>query len=147
MRRTLPATRSRVFGALTEPDEVAKWWGPTGFTVPRVETDLRVGGAYRIAMQPPEGQLFHLVGEFLAVDPPARLSYTFRWEDPDPEDRETIVTLSLSDLGGSTELELTQGEFATERRRSLHDAGWTETLDRLLEHLSSSAVTPPVEEV
>jgi uncharacterized protein YndB with AHSA1/START domain len=137
MRRTLPARCSRVFSALTEPDELAKWWGPNGFTAPRVEIDLRVGGAYRIVMQPPEGELFCLAGEFLAVDPPTRLSYTFRWEDPDPEDQETTVTLSLEDVGDTTELEFSQGEFATERRRALHDEGWTNSLDRLQELMSS----------
>ena len=52
-----------------------------------VNVDLRVGGAYRIAVQPPEGELFYLRGEFRAIDPPAYLSYTFRYEDPDPEAR------------------------------------------------------------
>jgi uncharacterized protein YndB with AHSA1/START domain len=139
MSRILPARRSRVFSALTEPDQLAKWWGPNGFTAPSVEVDLRTSGAYRIAMQPPEGELFYLVGEFRKVDPPARLSYTFRWEDPDPEDQETIVTLSLEDLGDTTELEFSQGEFATERRRELHDEGWTNSLDRLHELMSSGA--------
>jgi uncharacterized protein YndB with AHSA1/START domain len=131
MTRTLPAHCSRVFSALTEPDELATWWGPNGFTAPSVELDVRVGGGYRIAMQPPEGELFHLAGEFLEVVAPARLRYTFRWEDPDPEDQETIVTLSLEDLGEATVLTFSQGEFATERRRALHEEGWTNSLDRL----------------
>jgi uncharacterized protein YndB with AHSA1/START domain len=139
MSRTLPAPRSRVFSALTEPDELARWWGPNGFSAPRIEIDLRVGGAYRIAMQPPEGEFFYLVGEFREVDPPARLIYTFRWEDPDPEDQETIVTLSLEDLGDTTEIEFWHGEFATERRRALHDEGWANSLDRLHELMSSGA--------
>lgn len=129
--RVLPAPRSLVFTALAEPAELAKWWGPKGFTVPRVEVDLRVGGSYRIAMQPPNGDLFYLSGEFHVVDPPTRLGYTFRWEDPDPDDRETVVALSLGDLGESTELIVDQGVFATEGRRALHEQGWTETLDRL----------------
>ncbi|MGP4001489.1 SRPBCC family protein [Streptomyces sp. 8N706] len=140
MERVLRAPRSAVFRALTEPQELAMWWGPDGFTIPRVESDLRPGGGYRIAMQPPEGDLFHLVGEFLDVDPPERLSYTFRWEEPDPEDRETVVTLSLRDLGStSTELALAQGDFATERRQALHDEGWTQALDKLEDHMSSAA--------
>ena len=137
MSRTLPARRSRVFSALSEPEEVAKWFGPNGFAARSVEIDLRIGGAYRIAMQPPEGELFYLGGEFCAVDPPARLSYTFLYEDPDPEDQETIVTLSLNELGDTTELVFSQGEFATERRRALHDEGWANSLDRLHEMLSS----------
>ncbi|MBA3585257.1 MAG: SRPBCC domain-containing protein, partial [Gemmatimonadetes bacterium] len=99
MKRVLPAPRPLVFKACTEPDELAKWWGPRGFTAPRVEVDLVVGGSYRIAMQPPDGDLFYLSGEFREVNSPARLAYTFRWDPPDPDDRETVVTLALKDLG------------------------------------------------
>ena len=89
-------------------------------------------------MQPPDGELFYLTGEFREIDPPVRLVYTFAWEDPDPEDRETVVTLSLVAVGDSTELVFEQGEFATERRRQLHDAGWSDTLDRLAHALSET---------
>ncbi|MFI2347533.1 SRPBCC domain-containing protein [Streptomyces sp. NPDC019443] len=143
MRRVLVgAPLSVVFRALTEPQELSKWWGPDGFTIPSVESELRPGGGYRIAMQPPEGELFYLAGEFREVAPPERLSYTFRWEDPDPEDQETVVTLSLRELDAtSSELVLTQGDFATERRRALHEEGWTQGLDKL-EALVSSAASP-----
>jgi uncharacterized protein YndB with AHSA1/START domain len=90
-----------------------------------------VGGSYRIAMQPPAGDLFYLSGEFREVDPPARLAYTFRWDPPDPEDRETVVTLSLQDRGEGTEVLLTQGEFATENRLALHEGGWMDSFGRL----------------
>jgi uncharacterized protein YndB with AHSA1/START domain len=131
MTRVLRAPPARVFRALTEPEDLARWWGPNGFTTPGIEIDLRVGGAYRFAMQPPAGAIFHLTGEYREVEPPVRLAYTFRWEEPDPEDRETLVTLTLRDLGGSTELTFTQGVFATERRRALHEGGWSEGLVRL----------------
>jgi len=138
MKRVLPAPRERVFRACTEPDELAEWWGPKGFTAPSVELDLRLGGNYRIAMQPPDGDLFFLSGEFREVDPPAQLAYTFRWEDPDPDDQETVVTLSFGDLGESTELVFTQRAFATEGRRALHEQGWTDSLDRLHELMSQA---------
>jgi uncharacterized protein YndB with AHSA1/START domain len=70
-----------VFRACTEPEELAKWWGPRGFTTPAIEIDLRVGGRYRFAMQPPEGNLFHLSGGFPEVDPPSA-AYTFVWTSP-----------------------------------------------------------------
>lgn len=139
MKRVLRAPPTLVFRACTEPHELAKWWGPRGFTSPSVEVDLRVGGGYRIEMQPPEGDAFYLSGEFREVDPPARLVYTFRWEDPDPDDQETVVTLSLRDLGESTELVVSQGTFAVERRLALHEEGWTDALDRLQELMSSGA--------
>jgi len=137
LERVLPAPRPLVFRTHAEPDQLAKWWGPKGFTAPGIELDVRVGGGYRIAMQPPDGDLFYLSGEFREVDPPTRLAYSFRWEDPDPDDRETIVTFWLGDLGESTELIVDQGAFATEGRRALHEQGWTESLERLHELITS----------
>ena len=137
LKRIFPAQRGTVYAALTDPAQIRRWWGPSGFTVPDVDFDPQAGGGYRIAMQPPDGDLFHLEGEFREVEPPARLAYTFRWVPPDPDDRETLVTLSLTDHGDGTELRLTQGEFATEPRYALHEAGWTETLERLDRHLRS----------
>lgn len=131
LRRILPAPRAAVYSALSDPRELAKWWGPNGFTAPSVDFDPRAGASYRIAMQPPHGELFHLSGEFREVDPPGRLAYTFRWDPPDPDDRQTLVTLSLWDRGERTEIILTQGEFTTEERRALHAAGWTDSLGRL----------------
>ncbi|MDQ3874442.1 MAG: SRPBCC domain-containing protein, partial [Actinomycetota bacterium] len=77
-------------------------------------------------------------GEFREVDPPARLAYTFVWEEPTPEDRETLVTLSLRVLGESTEVTLTQGPFTTEERRALHEGGWTDSFGRLQDLIRSS---------
>ena len=62
-------------------------------------------------MQPPEGELFYLSGGVPRGRSPNRLAYTFRWEDPDPDDRETVVTISLRAAGESTELVLDQGPF------------------------------------
>jgi uncharacterized protein YndB with AHSA1/START domain len=139
MKRVLPAAPAVVFGAFSDSSELAKWWGPEGFTIPSVEFDPRVGAPYRIEMQPPEGDPFHLSGEFRDVDPPARLAFTFSWEPPDPDDVETLVDLSLTELDGSTEATFTQGPFRTEARRSLHREGWTESFDKLERLLSTRA--------
>ncbi len=129
--RLLPAAAPIVFGAFSDPNQLAKWWGPNGFTIPSLEFDPRAGQSYRIEMQPPEGESFHLTGEFREVDPPARLAFTFLWDPPDPDDLETLVALSFRDLSGSTEVSLTQGPFKTEARRALHRDGWTDSLDKL----------------
>ena len=68
--------------------------GAHGFSIPEVQIDLRVGGSYRFTMQPPEGEAFHLSGEFLEVQAPSALRFTFRWDEPVPDDRETVVELS-----------------------------------------------------
>jgi uncharacterized protein YndB with AHSA1/START domain len=131
LKCALDAPRERIFSMLTEPAELARWWGPHGFTTPETELNLRVGDGYRFSMQPPDGDLFHLSGEFVEIDPPSRLVYTFRWEEPTPDDRETVVTLSLDALGDATEVSLSQGLFATEERLALHRSGWTDGFEKL----------------
>jgi uncharacterized protein YndB with AHSA1/START domain len=131
LNRTLPAAPSVVFAAFTDPDELGRWWGPAGFSTPKVAFDAKVGESYRIDMQPPEGDAFYLTGEFRVVDPPARLAFTFRWEDPDPDDAENVVDVSFRDSGEATEVVVTQAPFKTEARRALHRDGWTDSLDKL----------------
>jgi uncharacterized protein YndB with AHSA1/START domain len=102
--RTFDAPREQVFRSLTEPSGLAAWWGPRGFTTPEIDLDLRVGGAFRFGMQPPDGALFHLAGEFREIVRPARLVYTFRWEEPDEDDVETVVRLLLDAVDDGTAL-------------------------------------------
>jgi uncharacterized protein YndB with AHSA1/START domain len=135
LERFLDAPRERVFAACIEPEKLAEWWGPTGFTIPSVDLDVRAGGRYRITMQPPDDEAFHLGGTYSEVDPPRRLVYTFEWEEPDPDDQETVVELLFLEDREGTKLVLDQGPFATEARYALHEAGWTETLERLAQFL------------
>jgi uncharacterized protein YndB with AHSA1/START domain len=131
VQRVLAAPPPLVYGMHVEPKQLAQWWGPKGFTAPSIDLDVRVGGSYRIEMQPPDGDRFFLSGEFREIDPPDRLIYTFRWEDPDPDDRETLVTFSLQQRDDATQVIVEQGLFATAARKDLHEQGWTESLDRL----------------
>jgi uncharacterized protein YndB with AHSA1/START domain len=131
IERVLPAPRTVVFAAFTEPNQLAKWWGPEGYRVASLDFEPRIGESYRIQMQPPEGDPFHLTGEFRVMDPPERLSFTFVWEPADPDDVETLAELSFRDLGGSTEVHFVQGSFKTEARRDLHRDGWGDSFDKL----------------
>jgi uncharacterized protein YndB with AHSA1/START domain len=146
LERTVPAPPSVVFGAFADPAQLARWWGPAGFTIPRADFAPRAGDSYRIEMQPPEGDRFALAGEFRAVEPGARLAFTFAWEPPDPDDVETLADLSFRDLGEATAITLTQGPFKTEERRALHRDGWSESLDKL-ERLLSGRADPWFEEL
>jgi uncharacterized protein YndB with AHSA1/START domain len=134
---TLDAPPEEVFRMLTVSAELVKWWGPHGFTIPAAELNLTEGGRYGFRMSPPEGEPFHLTGEFLEIDPPWRLVYTFRWEEPTPDDRETVVDLSLGATGEATRLVLSQGPFLTEERLALHSSGWTESFEKLQAVLNS----------
>jgi uncharacterized protein YndB with AHSA1/START domain len=131
LARVFEAPAEQVFGLLTEPGELVKWWGPHGFTTPEIHIDLRVGGSLRFTMQPPGGEPFHLSGEFVHIESPTRLEFTFRWDEPVPDDRETVVGLSLEPVDRRTKVTLTQGDFATEERLELHRNGWSDSFDKL----------------
>ena len=137
--RVLPAPPPVVFAAFSDPGQLVKWWGPEGFTTPSLQFEPRVGESYRIEMQPPEGDPFWLTGEFREVDPPARLAFTFVWEDPASDDVETSVALTFRELGESTEVDLEQGPFKTEARRALHRDGWRDSFDKLERLISAQA--------
>jgi uncharacterized protein YndB with AHSA1/START domain len=130
-KRVLPAAPPEVFRLFADPDELARWWGPAGFCVPSLDFSPAVGSSYRIEMQPPEGDAFYLTGEFREVDPPTRLSFTFVWEPPDPDDVETVVELSFRETDDATEVDFRQGTFKTEERRELHRNGWGDSFEKL----------------
>jgi uncharacterized protein YndB with AHSA1/START domain len=87
----------------------------------------------------PRAPVFRALGDADAVDPPARVAYTFTWEPPDPDDVETLGDLSLDERGGTTEVVLDQGRFKTGERLALHRDGWTESFDKLERLLAARA--------
>jgi uncharacterized protein YndB with AHSA1/START domain len=131
LEKILVVPRQRVFAAFVDAEQLRRWWGPAGFTVPRLKFDAVVGTDYRIAMQPPVGDVFHIRGTFRAVAAPRRLIFTFIYDEPDPDDQETLVTLTFDSIDEGTRVILDQGPFKTAARLNLHRDGWTETLERL----------------
>ena len=131
LEKTIAVPPERVFAAFVDAEQVRRWWGPAGFTVPRIRFDAVEGTHYRIVMQPPDGDVFHIRGTFRAVQPPHRLVFTFIYEEPDPDDQETLVTLTFDATDSGTRISLDQGPFKNAARLELHRDGWTETLERL----------------
>ena len=133
LTRLFPAPRARVFEFFAGAVLLAEWWGPRGFSIPSIDFVPRVGGTYRIEMQPPDGDAFEVTGTFREVDIPSRLAFTFEWQPADPDDRETLAQLAFEVTDDWTKVQLRQGPFKTEARRSLHRDGWTESFDKLAE--------------
>jgi uncharacterized protein YndB with AHSA1/START domain len=131
LEKILVVPRERVFAAFVDGEQFRRWWGPAGFTVGRVEFDAVEGTEYRIAMQPPDGDVFHIRGTFRAVEPPRRLIFTFIYEEPGPDDQETLVTLTFASTDPGARVIVDQGPFKTTARLDLHRVDWTETLERL----------------
>jgi uncharacterized protein YndB with AHSA1/START domain len=135
LERTFAAPREEVFRAWTEPEVLRRWWAaaPT-WECPGAEADVRVGGRYRLTMRDPDSGDEHTVGgEYVAVDPPERLVYTWTWEsaDQDSPSAGSIVTVVFREDAGTTTVELTHEGITDEKSRESHVHGWNACLDNL----------------
>jgi uncharacterized protein YndB with AHSA1/START domain len=134
--RIFDAPRDLVFRAWTEPDRVARWWGPQGFVTTYCDMDIRPGGTFRVCMRSPEGTEYWKQGVYREVAAPERLVFTFAWEDAEGKPgHETLVRVTFAERGDKTELTLRQAVFETVATRDDHRRGWTSTLQRFAEYL------------
>jgi uncharacterized protein YndB with AHSA1/START domain len=140
LSRSFAAPRDRVFRAFTAPAQLARWWGPKGFTVPACTLDVRVGGAWRTVMRSPEGKDHIVSGVYREITPPERLVFTWAHEEEGTRGHETLVTIELAETPGGTRLELTHEGFESEHARDRHAEGWSSCLDCLEEALADGAI-------
>jgi uncharacterized protein YndB with AHSA1/START domain len=64
-----------VYSAFSNPSQLARWWGPNGFTSTFHEFDLRPGGRWRFVMHGPDGANFPDESMFVDVVPPERVVF------------------------------------------------------------------------
>ena len=128
--RTIKAPPEKVFAAWTEPKTLKKWMSPTKeMEVAVAETDLRVGGSYRIVMREPDGKEHRVGGIYKVIEKFKKIAFTLGW-DGSP-DAETLVTVELRKKGEATELTLTHSNFADDKTRDMHNQGWMGCIGRL----------------
>lgn len=141
MTRIFDAPPALMFKAWTEPEHLARWWGPHGFTLPSCKMDLRPGGAFRFQMRSAEGTDHWLRGVYKEIDPPHRLVLTWAWENTEGQmgsvGHETLLTVTFADYQGKTKLTMRQAEFESVDARDAHNRGWTGALERLAGYAQS----------
>jgi uncharacterized protein YndB with AHSA1/START domain len=136
LERIFDAPREAVFDAWTSPDVLRRWWAAgSDWTTPVAETDLRVGGRYRLSMQDPAAPApYTVTGEYVEVSRPQRLAYTWSWEDDPPEQagsRDTLVTVEFHEHGARTRVVLTHSGFAGAPVTARHEHGWHAVMENL----------------
>jgi uncharacterized protein YndB with AHSA1/START domain len=131
VRRFIPVPRERVFAAWLDPASLAQWMRPKGTTDAKVEVDPRAGGKFRIVMIQGRDEFEH-TGEYLTIQPPARLSFT--WISQATDHKPTEVTIEFLERPGGTELILTHRRLPSSQVES-HRGGWTDILRDLQEIL------------
>ena len=130
VRRLINATREKLFAAWTLPELFVQWWGPQGVTCPTAEIDLRVGGSYRLANRFPDGTMVWIAAVFEVIEPPHRLTYTWKLESQNgPPER---VTVCFESRGNATEVVLTHERIPDDAVRKSHERGWFGCLDSLV---------------
>jgi uncharacterized protein YndB with AHSA1/START domain len=130
VRRTIRASRQRVFDAWTKAEELKAWHAPGPLTVSLAEIDLRPGGKYRIHMREPDGTEHRVSGVYLEVDPPKKVVYSWGWDGDHPV-KDSTVTIELFERGDATEVVLTHGGITHDQERASHEHGWTSIMDKL----------------
>lgn len=129
MKRRLNATPAEVYQAWTQPELLARWFGPENVQAQHAEIDARVGGRYRIVMRGSDGELHQVGGEYLEVVENERLVFSWAWVST-PE-RVSRVTVTLKPDGDVTILTLLHEQFFDEAAAGRHEHGWTGSLLKL----------------
>jgi uncharacterized protein YndB with AHSA1/START domain len=132
IERLIAAPPERVFELWTDPEMLARWWGPDGYEIPASAMDVRPGGRWRTTMRSPEGTLHTVSGVYRTIDPPRRLVFTWAWDDDKGvRGHETEVTVTFQSAPGGTKLALTQQTFQNADQRARHEHGWQSSFNCL----------------
>ena len=127
--RVFDAPRSLVFKAWTDPEHLAQWWGPRGFSLPSCKADFRPGGAYRFHMRGPDGDDHFTQGIFHELVEPERIVYSANMGAA-----MIRVTIDFFDEGGRTKVVVTQEGFPDPKLGLIVSQGMSESFEKL-DHL------------
>jgi uncharacterized protein YndB with AHSA1/START domain len=131
--RTFDAPRQLVFDAHTRPELIRRWClGPPGWTMPKCEVDLRVGGDYLYGWEHPDqpGAGFEIGGTYKEIAPPGRIVHVERFMG-----HESLCTLELSEKGGKTTMTYTMDFHTKESRDAALATGMTGGMEQSYERL------------
>lgn len=149
IERTIAAPREAVFAAWTDARSLGKWFAPRGCTIEFRRIEIAPGGTYHSCIRTPDGHECWCSGRYLAIVSPERIVLTMSVCDADgnaiePRDagmdpewpRETVVTVTLRDLGEKTGLTLHQTVSEALAKRTGAHPSWLQMLDLMEEQLS-----------
>jgi uncharacterized protein YndB with AHSA1/START domain len=132
VERVLPARPERVYDAWLDERSLREFMCPVPGHVTHAAVDARIGGSLRIVMTFPD-QETEITGEFVALDRPERLTFTWR---PRSDDHESVVTILLAPHGDDqTHMTIIHSRQLARLIPSYRN-GWTSIADRLAEHLA-----------
>ncbi len=131
LQRVLRAPAERVYRAFLDPDALAKWLPPHGFTAKVHHLDAKVGGSYRMSFTNfSNGQSHSFGGSYLELVPGERIVHTDVFDDPNlPGEMRVTVTFKAVFCG--TELNVVQEGIPAVIPAEACYLGWQESLTLL----------------
>jgi uncharacterized protein YndB with AHSA1/START domain len=131
LHRVLRAKPERVYRAFLDPDAMAKWLPPNGFTGKVHQMDAKVGGSYKMSFTNfSTGTSHSFGGKYLELKPNELLRYTDKFDNPGLPG-EMITTVSLKEVFCGTELNVTQEGIPAMIPAEACYLGWQESLTLL----------------
>lgn len=131
LHRVLTAKPEKVYRAFIEPDALARWSPPNGFTARVEHLDARVGGTFRMTFTNfTSGTTAGFGGEYRELVPGERLCYTDVFDDPALAG-EILVTVTLKRVSVGTEISIVQEGLPDVIPLELCYLGWQESLQNL----------------
>lgn len=131
LHRVLRASPERVYRAFLEPDAMAKWLPPYGFTCKVHHMDARVGGKYKMSFTNfSTGNGHSFGGEYRELIPNQRIQYTDSFDDPNLSG-EMLTTISLQQVSCGTDITVVQEGLPEVIPVEMCYLGWQESLEQL----------------
>jgi uncharacterized protein YndB with AHSA1/START domain len=127
--RVFDAPRALVFEMWTKPEHLARWWGPTGFTLHVCEVDFRVGGGWHLVFRGPDGTDYPFDSIYKEIVVPERIVFAGTLAHV-PGDQ-VRTTLTFTEHEGKTTLTVHQVHSVESDATKGAPIGWTQTLDKL----------------
>ena len=131
IQRNYPVPPLAVWRAWVDAAAMRVWFGQADAPEWQAQMDVRVGGRYRLRMRGPDGRYYEAYGGYREVIPGSRLVFTWTWKEG--VDSEALITVSLKEAGGGTELEFTLDPVVDARERDAWRADF-KRLDALLQN-------------
>lgn len=131
LHRVFTTRPEKIYRAFLEPDAMAKWLPPNGFTCKVQHLDAKVGGTFRSSFTNfSTGSTMSFGGEFRELVPNARLVHTNRFDDPNLPG-EILVTVNIKKVLVGTEVTITQAGIPAAIPVEACYLGWQESLRNL----------------
>jgi uncharacterized protein YndB with AHSA1/START domain len=135
--RHFDVPREVLFRAWTDPSWLVRWMGPGECTCPVAETEIVIGGAFKICIRGEGDHWAH--GHYQEIEPPERLAFSWQWEQEDGSlGHEMLIEIDFVEREAGTEMQFRQTKFPDDDSRNQHQGGWEGSMECLAKLLTET---------